>query len=196
MVLKATDPSKHQTSSNKNPFLHFSSLPDIFIESVKFIVLQASPFEHIYHCCLHTAKKRNETGQHPWVTVWLTTEHSVSKAPKAERLQPGEYSNTPTLSHLEIVTLSYLHLPWETERNQPQALPRVSKGKLSQGHCLCQIAFEHNSLGDLCKLLAMRKHRFLVISAKHIMLHYPVSLPGTIRSAASGQTLAVLGDVL
>lgn len=37
--------------------MHFSNLPDIFIEGIKFIVLQASPFKHIYHCCLNTAKK-------------------------------------------------------------------------------------------------------------------------------------------
>lgn len=38
--------------------MHFSNLPDIFIEGVKFIVLQASPLEHIYHCCLYTTKKK------------------------------------------------------------------------------------------------------------------------------------------
>lgn len=42
----------------------------------------------------------------------------------------------------------------------------------------------------------MRRHRFLVIPAKHIMLHYPVILAGTTHSAASGKTLAALEDVL
>lgn len=41
----------------KSLFMHFRNLPDIFIEGVKFIVLQASTFEYIYHCCLNTAKK-------------------------------------------------------------------------------------------------------------------------------------------
>lgn len=34
------------------------NIPDVFIEDIKFVVLQASPFEHIYHCCLNTAKKK------------------------------------------------------------------------------------------------------------------------------------------
>lgn len=61
-VRKQNQANTEQAATKIKFSTHFSNLPDIFIEGVKFIVLQASPFEHIYHCCLNAAKK--ETRQY------------------------------------------------------------------------------------------------------------------------------------